>query len=213
MKPPSLTKAPRVKSAFYFICGRTNKKMDADYELEHPAIRKLLRTIHARGHEVGLHPSYNTFDNSEALKGEADRLWKVCAEEGIRQHAWGGRMHYLRWRQPTTLRAWADAGMSYDSTLSYADHAGFRCGTCFEYPGFDPIEAEKVSVRVRPLIAMEGSVLNSRYMGLAHDEALALFRDLKEKCRKVKGQFTLLWHNSEMLEHKSIYKEIISSEK
>src|SRR5690606_13636754 len=45
-------------SAFYFICGRTHPARDADYEIEHPAIRRLLKEIHQRGHEIGLHPSY-----------------------------------------------------------------------------------------------------------------------------------------------------------
>ena len=30
-------------------------------------------------------------------------------------------MHYLRWENTTTLQAWDEAGMNYDSTLGYAD--------------------------------------------------------------------------------------------
>lgn len=47
-------------SAFYFICGRTDLSKDADYEPEHPAIRELMRRIHARGHEIAYHPSYGS---------------------------------------------------------------------------------------------------------------------------------------------------------
>ena len=47
-------------SAFYFMCGRTAAAFDADYEIEHPAFRRLMRSIHDRGHEIGLHPSYDT---------------------------------------------------------------------------------------------------------------------------------------------------------
>jgi len=46
------------------------------------------------------------------------------------------------------LRAWADAGMDYDSTLSYADRPGFRCGTCSEYPAFDPVAGEAPTARL-----------------------------------------------------------------
>ncbi|MBF4238075.1 hypothetical protein EAY82_26585, partial [Vibrio anguillarum] len=96
------------------ICGG-NHSHDADYLPEHPAIRNLMRRIHERGHEIGLHPSYGTFQQPELIKQEAERLKRICAEESIDQHVWGGRMHYLRWEQPTTMRAWADAGMTYDS--------------------------------------------------------------------------------------------------
>lgn len=184
-------------SAFYFICGRTSN-MDADYEPEHPAIRALMRRIHERGHEIGLHPSYGTYQKPALIRQEADRLRKVMAGEGIQQSAVGGRMHFLRWEQPTTLRAWAQAGMTYDSTLSYADLPGFRCGTCFEYPAFDPVQCAALDVRVRPLIAMECTVMAHRYMGLGTGEAAyAKFSQLKDACRAVNGCFTLLWHNSQ----------------
>lgn len=55
-------------------------------------------------------------------------------------------MHYLRWGHPTTLQAWNDAGMDYDSTLGYADSPGFRCGTCFEYPAFNPITQQQLAI-------------------------------------------------------------------
>ena len=184
-------------SAFYFICGRSSH-MDAAYEPEHPAIRALMRRMHERGHEIGLHPSYGSYQKPEIIATEAQRLRRVAAEEGITQSEWGGRMHFLRWEQPTTLRAWADAGMNYDSTLSYADLPGFRCGTCFEYPAFDPVQSEILNVRVRPLIAMECTVMAPRYMGLGTGEAAyAKFSQLKDACRAVNGCFTLLWHNSQ----------------
>lgn len=200
-----------LRSAFYFICGRTSH-MDGEYDIAHPVLRDLLRRIHSRGHEIGLHPSYNTFKDAEELKREADRLRSVCEEEGIHQDSWGGRMHYLRWQQPTTMRAWADADMDYESTLSYADHAGFRCGTCFEYPAFDAVASESLAVRERPLIAMEASILSEKYMGFDQEKSLKVFQDLKKKCHRVRGQFTLLWHNSEMQSaaRKHLYKKMLS---
>ena len=197
-------------SAFYFICGRTSR-LDADYEPEHPAIRTLMRRIHERGHEIGLHPSYGTYQQPKLVKWEAERLRLILAQEDIRQNVLGGRMHYLRWEQPTTLRAWAEAGMDYDSTLSYADRPGFRCGTCFEYPAFDPVARQMIKLRVRPLIAMECSVIDSCYLGLGTgDAALDKFVQLKEACRSVWGCFTILWHNSSFIgeNHKKIYISI-----
>ena len=196
-------------SAFYFVCGRTKSRFDPEYEIEHPAIRNLIRRIHQRGHEVGLHPSYETFQNSEEIVYEAERLKRVCEEEGVKQEEWGGRMHYLRWETPTTLYGWEQAGMDYDSTLGYADHAGFRCGTCFEYPAFDPVAGKPLRLRIRPLIAMEGSVIGEKYMGLGvGEEAKATFFSLKEACRRVGGDFTLLWHNSSLNTEKlrALYK-------
>ncbi|MEZ2744894.1 polysaccharide deacetylase family protein [Halopseudomonas bauzanensis] len=201
-----------VKSAFYLICGRTDPTRDADYEPEHPAIRNLMRRIHERGHEIGLHASYGSYKRPEVILAEANRLRLIAKEEGIMQDKWGGRMHYLRWEHPTTLRAWEQAGMSYDSTLGYADLPGFRCGTCFEYPAFDPIKQQLLNIRIRPLIAMECTVIAERYMNLGYtNAALSKFVSLKEACRVVGGCFTLLWHNSHLAsqQDRTLYKKLI----
>ncbi|WP_409297426.1 polysaccharide deacetylase family protein [Pseudomonas sp. KCJK8993] len=200
-------------SAFYFICGRTDPAKDADYEPEHPAIRQLLRDIHARGHEIGLHPSYNTYQSPGDILAEAQRLKRTCAQENIHQSTWGGRMHYLRWEHPTTMRAWNDAGLGYDSTLGYADYVGFRCGTCHEYPAYDPLEGRQLDLRIRPLIAMESTVIAQHYMGLGVGQAaLQKFCDLKDICQAVGGCFTLLWHNSQFdsQAERELYKAVVS---
>jgi hypothetical protein len=184
-------------SAFYFICGRTDPIKDAKYDPEMPQIRRLMRKIHSRGHEIGIHPSYDTYNKPDEIRREADRLRKVCDEEGITQTEWGGRMHFLRWDQSVTLRAWSDAGMAYDTTLSYADRPGFRCGTCFEYPAFDVVTEQALHLRIRPLIAMDCTVIADRYLGLGSTEAaFQKFNELKNRCKAVGGVFTLLWHNS-----------------
>ncbi|WP_168394053.1 polysaccharide deacetylase family protein [Acinetobacter indicus] len=210
----NISEKNNLKSAFYFICGRTDKSKDALYEPEHPIIKKMMLEIYKRGHEVGLHPSYNSYNNPEQINFEAQRLKKVCKELGIEQSQWGGRMHFLRWSHPTTLQAWNDAEMSYDSTLGYADRPGFRCGTCYEYTGFNPVTDEILNIRIRPLIIMDCSVIAKHYMGLGYTEkALDQIINYKRVCEKVEGNFTFLWHNSFFNGKHSfkLYKDVIES--
>jgi hypothetical protein len=188
-------------SAFYFMAGRTDPRIDADYDLQDPAVEDLIVRIHDRGHEVGLHPSYGSYLQPKVIVAEAEHLRRTARSLGVHQERWGGRMHFLRWRHPTTLLGWEEAGMDYESTLGYADRPGFRCGTCFEYPGFDPVAGRSLRVRIRPLIAMECSVIAQRYMALGMGEkALARFRLLQRACQAVGGAFTLLWHNSSLID-------------
>ncbi len=203
-----------LRSAFYFVCGRSDPARDPRYPVGHTAIRKLMRNIHRRGHEIGLHPSYAAVQHRGALRGEMRKLLEVTGEEGIKQEAWGGRMHYLRWSTPATLYEWEEAGLSYDSTLGYADQAGFRCGTCFEYPAFDPVARKTLGLRIRPLVAMEATVMADAYMGLgATREARDFLVRLKDRCRAVGGWFTLLWHNSELdtPAKRSIYEAVLEA--
>ena len=207
-----LSDAHGLTSAFYFMCGRTVNALDADYDPEHPAILELMLTIHLRGHEIGLHPSYGTYRKPELINSEADRLRKILVSQGINQSYLGGRMHYLRWINPDTPNGLELAKLDYDSTLCYADFPGFRCGTCHEYPYFDPVEKKILNLRIRPLVAMEHTIMSSQYMGLSHGEnALLKFKQLKNACRSVDGCFTLLWHNSRLCSKKerALYAKVI----
>ncbi|NLC36033.1 MAG: hypothetical protein GX772_06250 [Alcaligenaceae bacterium] len=199
-----------LRNAFYFICGRTDNRRDGHYPPGHPAILTLMRRIHKRGHEVGLHPSYNTYLDAHALKTEADQLRRFCEQAGVRQQTFGVRMHYLRWQTPETPRGLEAAGLAYDTTLGYARHPGFRCGTCHEYQAFDPQRGQALKLRLRPLIVMESTIIQ----GLRPQDsraAEARLARLMRACHRVGGSFTLLWHNT-MLEYphqRQVYESVL----
>ncbi len=203
-----------LRNAFYFICGHTDPRRDGHYFPEHPAIVGLMQRIHARGHEIGLHPSYHTCRDPAALLAEAQRLRATCRQAGIPLESFGARMHYLRWHTPETLHGQQAAGIVYDTTLGYAKHPGFRCGTCHEYAAFDPVRNEAMKLRIRPLIVMESTVM--RPLGRENiDVVEAWLRKLMQACHRVKGQFTLLWHNT-MLEQpmqRELYERVLRRHK
>ncbi|USG67135.1 polysaccharide deacetylase family protein [Brevibacillus ruminantium] len=188
-----------LQTAFYFIAGHTAGQIDGLYHLEDEWIRKLLRRVHERGHEIGLHPSYHTYRDPAALNHEFQRLLATLEDEGIVQQRIGGRQHYLRWENPTTWGLWAEAGLSYDSTLGYADHAGFRCGVCYDYPVYHLQTRQALQLVEQPLIVMEITVLEKIYMNLSREKAREEIEKLKARCRKYNGNFTLLWHNNVLI--------------
>lgn len=188
------------RSTFNFITDHTAGPLDGTYSIFDPWIRRLMRRIHERGHEIGLHTSYNTYQDPDQVAREFDRLLAAAEQEGIRQAQWGGRQHYLRWEAPTTWAAWEAAGLDYDSTLTFAERPGFRSGTAHAHPVFDLRRRRRLKLREVPLIAMECSLLE--YMGLPLDEAGQEIRRLRERCRLVGGDFTLLWHNDRLAERR-----------
>lgn len=185
-----------LRSAFYFIAGGTPPR-DGNYSLDDPPVRRLLRRIHERGHEIGLHGSYDTMRDPELLAQQFTNLRRACAAEGIEQDTWGGRQHYLRWEPETTWRAYEEVGLDYDTSAGYSDRAGFRLGTCSELPVFDARAGRRLQLRERPLVAMEVALLD--HAALSPDDALAELVALKEQCTRHGGLFTLLWHNSRLV--------------
>ena len=203
-----------LRSAFYFITDHTAERLDGNYRISHPLIRNLLKKIHQRGHEIGLHTSYNTYRNSTQTQKEFEILKKVCNEEGVRQECWGGRQHYLRWEAPNTFQNWEDAGLNYDSTLSFSDVAGFRCGVCFEFTTFSLKTRQHLRLKERPLIIMECTILDRRYMNLGLDghSSLQTMAKYKQRCRLFSGDFSLLWHNNRLVDPReaNLYRAIVS---
>ncbi len=182
---------------FNVIPQQTDAARDHAPSLDNPSMRDLLRTIHSRGHLIGIHPGYNTYRHPELFARSVAMLRRVMDEEGIAQDELGGRQHYLRWDVNTTARLWAVNDLSYDSTLTYSNIAGFRSGTCHEYTMYDLVERCPLELIQRPLVVMENAVIDTINMGLGHGHrALAEMRRYKEICRRFDGDFTLLWHNS-----------------
>lgn len=199
--------------AFYFIPHLTDAAYDGTSNLYAPKMIKLIEEIHSRGHEIGIHPGYNTYCNSYEMNRSVKSFRKFLDYNSINQSYLGGRQHYLRWKTPLTADLLNDNGLDYDSTLSYADHPGFRCGTCFEYQMFDAIKQKLLKLRQRPLILMESSVISDDYLGLGYsDEALNLMLLYRETCRRVGGSFNILWHNSHFKNDadKNFYKILIN---
>ena len=133
-----------------------------------------------------------------------------CDEEEIQQPTLGGRQHYLRWKTPTTAQLWEANGLSYDTTLYYSEHAGFRCGTCHEYPMFDLANKKQLKLRQRPLVVMESTIIANALLD-CNDKTLEQIQRYKQICYQFKGNFTLLWHNSglENQAAKDMYCKII----
>jgi len=200
-----------MKSAFYFKSGFSNNRFDVNYSLDMPWIQDLMRSIYERGHEIGLHTSYETYRDLNKTLAEFRSLLHVANKLGIVQQGWGGRQHYLRWKNPITWRIWEKVGLDYDSTLGFAEHVGFRCGTCYEFRVFDLEKRKALHLRERPLIAMDGTLFAWQYMALQPDQALKKIQHLSSICCRFNGVFTLLWHNSSLAGswQKRMYLEIL----
>ncbi|WDE99150.1 polysaccharide deacetylase family protein [Lentisphaera profundi] len=199
-----------LKCAFYFLCDKTNLNYDGKYNIDESPITGLLQSISARGHEIGLHGSYNTYQTLSQHKFEFDKLQKITKREGINTINIGGRQHYLRYNIMKTPAILENSGMTYDSSLYYAEKPGFRCGICYEFTMYDLSSRSPLKLIQRPLIFMEASTLSGIYNDYNNTSHLAA--TLKNTCYKFNGTFTLLWHNSSLTTdvHKQIFIDILT---
>ncbi len=190
-------------AAFYFITDHTGGAIDGTYNINEPRTLGLIKEIASRGHEIGVHGSYNSFNDPGQILKERQMLIDVCHKLGINAAVPGNRQHYLRWDPANTADYLDAAGYTYDTTGTFADVAGFRYGTAREFPMWSWQKRTGLRINQRPLIIMEISIILACYMNLGYtDKAKETFLELKSKSLKFGGNFSLLWHNSTFLSPK-----------
>jgi hypothetical protein len=202
-----------LKSTFFFKAGHSNPLYDNNYSLEDPWIQTLMQRVYESGHEIGIHPSYEGYRDEKTLRLECERLRRVAESLGISQECWGSRQHYLRWENPVTWQICEESGVDYDSTLGFADHVGFRCGTGHEFPVFNLRTRSPLRLRERPLVAMDTTLLAPQYMALRPEQAIEWIERLSSTCRRFGGTFSLLWHNSNLIEswQRELYLKVLEA--
>jgi hypothetical protein len=195
-----------VKSHFYFIPGLLGEE-DVRFDIRSKTVLEIVDIIKAKNHIVGIHPSYSTFCNIKQLNIEKQRLEKYNVEIAE------GRQHYLRFKNPETWQHWDDCGIKIDSTIGFYEQIGFRSGICFEYPVFNVVSREKLSLRERPLIVMDTAL---RRFAVTKEKSLQVALEIAEITKKYNGDFVLLWHNSNLSVNEwhgwdQVYKTITES--
>jgi len=208
----SACEAMGFKVVFYFIPTSIEPK-NGNYELSDKGIERLLINISSRGHEIGVHGSYQTYLDGNKVLEQKRLLENTLSRLGIEQLIKGNRQHYLRWDSSVTPELLDQAGFQYDTTGGYADHGGFRYGTAREFSMWGWQSKKKLTLKQRPLIAMECSLIDESYMNLG--KGVSFFNYLKMlncTAKQHGGNFSLLWHNSSLVtnQDKKLFTDCVS---
>jgi len=168
------------------------------YDIESKDIRDIIQELDLGGWEVGLHGSYNSYDNLDILRNE-----KVTLEKLSKSSIIGGRQHYLNRNTPETWEIQRSIGLKYDSSLGSSETFGFQHGYLPLYPFND-------NFIVFPLTLMETTVMRGR----DYQNAKKICFDLLDEAQSNDAIMTVLWHPRFFCEdvypgYKSLYIELI----
>lgn len=142
------------RNIVYFMAGGTSPN-DEKYEVENSAFKSISDLAVSRGYQIGLHPSYNSYDDYVMITEERNKLQKAT-----RQRVRTSRQHFLRFAFDETITALSDSGIYEDSSLGYQHRIGFRCGTAFTFLLYDLRRDRNSKVSESPLIIMDGALLD-----------------------------------------------------
>ena len=196
------------KSIHFFMAGGSTQ-FDGAYDIRESKARNALQCVRTSGADVGLHTSYEAGQRPELIAGEHAALEKV-AEVPISKN----RHHFLTWREPENGHELTAVGITWDSTLSYADVAGFRLGVCRPVPLFDPACRCLLGIEEHPLIVMDCTLSNENYMNLDEEAAFDYVCRLADAVFRHQGEFVVLWHNTVLAStdtsyHKRLYPRVL----
>ena len=177
------------KAHFYFMASeKKNLPLDHRYILGRNITKSKIAQIKERGHIIGFHPGYFTYNNEEKWVSE-----KRLLENFIGCEVNEGRQHYLRMDITKTLSIWDNNNMKIDSTLGYYDNEGFRCGTGNIFPVFDILRRNQLNLLERPLIIMDVTLF--KYKNYSIEQASEIMNYYFSISRKYRTNLTLLFHN------------------
>lgn len=194
-----------------FVRSGGHKKQDKPhYRLQDADMRQLIAEARRQAVRIGLHASYQAGGKPHLLLKEKQSL-----EEKIGTAVVCNRHHYLSLREPEDTDLLEAAGITDDFTMGYADVAGFRLGTSYPVRWINPVTRRLSSLRLHPLVIMDCSLDEEKYMGLSYEEALDYCRGLITRIREVGGELVMLWHNTSFSEgvnsyHRKLYLQLLN---
>ena len=203
-----IEKEYNVKSTFFFmnetikfdLFDKLNWKLSLGrYSLVNPKIVKMIKYLDENGWEIGLHGSYNSYNNYQLLKSEKEIL------ENIHKHDVNGiRQHYLK-LDSKTWEIQKSLGFRYDSTFGYTDNIGFKEE---KYMPFRPFND---SFTVFPLVIMDDCIMSK-------PDKFAEFLRLADIAEKENGILVINWHQRDFNEkefpnHSKFYIKMIEEGK
>jgi hypothetical protein len=174
-----------IEASYYFLPRRVHRR-DGNYLIDQPEVLNSMRTLEAKGMEVGVHGSYSSLDQPDGLASE----FACLQQHGFKPQ--GSRQHWLRFTLDRIIPALETAGAVYDTSLGWSERIGFRGGACFAFPPYDFAHERAARFLEIPMVVMEVTLRRLRqrvedlYREVCH--LLAVSRQYGW------GGISVLWH-------------------
>ncbi len=179
-------------STFFWLAikGKTGKGVNnADYDVSSNRIQKELDFLEKQGAHHGIHKSFS----EASFAVEINR---------IRPGIIANRYHYLALNVHKDLIVMEEAGIKFDSSISFAEKPGFRSGYAKPYM---PYMFE--SRRAAKFVECPMNLMDTTYFNYLKKSSSDAFDDIRQfiDSHKYNSVISLLWHNNYVSDYK--YKE------
>lgn len=193
----------------YFVLIGDYAEYDKNPHHTNKEFQQLLKSLSLK-HEIGLHPSYESYNNLDKINIEKLRLEKI-----IDKTITSARCHFLRIKFPDTYQTFINEGIADDYTMIYASQCGFRTGLCVPYKWFDLSKNEETKLTIHTSSMMEGILRD--YNKLSPTQAQEIINTTMQEVITFGGEFISIWHNDSFVESQKewieVYKKLLNKNK
>ena len=170
-------------------------------------VAEMMREIHRRGWEVGLHAAWYAFDDVSELRRQKEQVEQVVGEDIV-----SVRQHFLHHDIRVTPRCHADAGFLYDSSIGLNDDIGFRFGTSYPWSMYDLKADDTLPVMEIPLVIQDVALFRpDRGLGLDEEAAFDASVEIAAQVEAVGGVLTIIWHPDSIVKESwwNVYRRLV----
>jgi len=180
-----------VSSTFFVIARHTHRRDGNQPQKYREMIPQALRLLRRGRREVGLHGNHADRLSGDEVARDRDDLARHAGFEIT-----GIRYHYLRALYHETLPLLETVGFTYDTSLAFAEHEGYRCGTSFPFRPYCLAEERPLELVELPLAVMDGTLQEPHYRSLEAEQAEWAAAAVLACALRSGGAVSLLWHNN-----------------
>lgn len=182
----------KIKSVFHFHCDTQPKSLkrwlfDPGYDANQPRIKALIQSLHLAGHQVGLHPGFETWNQALAMQQQ-----KTSLESISNKPVNACRQHWLRFSWTDTWSTQEKIGMQSDTTLMFNDRPGFRNASAVSWQPWNTKLNSSHQLKAQPTVLMDSHLYD--YQQLDDDKRKCEIAHWLGECQAVHGEMAVLWH-------------------
>lgn len=180
-------------STFFFApvsrFDREGCDLDVAYDVTDRRFRSELDFLRDSGFGIGVHLSYRALDDAAAIRRERSTVEEAagCDVAASRHHYW--HMTRPMWK---SLAAHEEAGLRFDSSVSFQDLPGYRLGIALPFEPWDPTTRRSILTLQVPTVVMD------TMLATGHDGELAgavlRFERVLDALKEARGIAAVDWH-------------------
>jgi hypothetical protein len=197
-----------LKPLYFFLVAKENGQYDKNILPDNEAMQMLIKS-HAEKYDIGIHPSWNSFNEIETLKEEKNILEKI-SNKNINN----SRQHYIKFNLPEGYRRLIDIGIKHEYSMGYGTINGFRASVASSFWWYDLLNEKITPLRIHPFCFMDATCFYKQ--NLSVDESYKELLYYSKENKKVNGEMISIFHNNflgagkEFTGWQEMYKKFIS---